>query len=472
MGAGASAQTAEPITPVVSVPDNPRPHGPPMPVSLAEVVALALRDNRTIRSAYLDRVAQKFDLVVANSRFQPRINLAADVFSSRLGGITSLQSTVSPTVTWRAPTGATAQFVWARAEQLDGPGGRVETTSLVVAQPLLRGGGFATNLAPLRIAALQNQINHLNLESTVSNIVTNVVFAYRSLLQAQEQARLSQLALERTQAIVATSQALIDAGRMAAADIVQAESGVANQQVAVIQAGQQVRSAQLALLQLVAVDPRTNIVAGDAITVTRLPIDVERAVVLGLDARMDVLAQRKALEQNRQSLIVARNNRLWDLSVVGTLDRSTGRDPLLGPIDGRTNRTVGVQLSVPIGEPAFKQGEIQATTNLRTAELRYEDLLQAAETQVRDAVQAADASWLQVEAARRAQSLAQRALDVQREKLKVGRSSNFEVLSFQADLRAADTQALSAEIAYLNALTSLDQQLGSTIATWQIEVND
>lgn len=463
---------AQTIAPIVSPPDNPRPQGPAITVSLADVVALALRDNRTIRSAYLDRVAQKFDLVVANSRFQPRINLAATVFSSRIGGVSTTQSTVTPTVTWRAPTGGTVQFVWDRRDRLDGGGGRSETTSLVVAQPLLRGAGFATNLAPVRIARLQDQINRLNLESTVANTVTTVVFAYRALVQAQEQLRLARLSLERTRAITDTSRALIDAGRMAAADIVQSEAGVANQEVAVIQAEQQVRSAQLALLQLVAVDPRTNIVAGDTISVARVPIDVERAVAMGLATRMDVLAQRRAVEQSRQALIVARNSRLWDLSVVGTVDRSRGTDPLIGAIGGPTSRTVGVQLNIPIGEPALRQGEIQATTSLRTAELRYDELLQSAETQARDAVQAADATWLQVEAARRARSLAQRALDIQREKLRVGRASNFEVLQFQADLRAADTQALSAEIAYLNALTALDQQLGGTIATWHIEVND
>lgn len=87
-------------------------------------------------------------------------------------------------------------------------------------------------------------------------------------------------------------------------------------------------------------------------------------------------------------------------------------------------------------------------------------------------MQSVEASWLQLEAARRARSLAARALDIQREKLKFGRASNFEVLSFEADLRAADAQELSARINYLNQLTSLDQQIGSTLDTWKIDLND
>ena len=73
-----------------------------------------------------------------------------------------------------------------------------------------------------------------------------------------------------------------------------------------------------------------------------------------------------------------------------------------------------------------------------------------------------------METARRARDLAERALELEQEKLQAGRTSNFEILSLQAGLRTADIQALAAEIAYLNALTALDQQIGSTLETWRI----
>lgn len=119
-----------------------------------------------------------------------------------------------------------------------------------------------------------------------------------------------------------------------------------------------------------------------------------------------------------------------------------------------------------------RRADLAATTSLRTAELYYEDLTAAAEAQIRDAVQTADSAWRQLEAARRARDLAEQALSLQQEKLRVGRASNFEVLSFQSDLRAADIQELSARIAYLNTLTALDQQIGSTLETWRISLND
>jgi len=54
--------------------------------------------------------------------------------------------------------------------------------------------------------------------------------------------------------------------------------------------------------------------------------------------------------------------------------------------------------------------------------------------------------------------------------MKVGRSSLFQLLSFQDSLVSARNTELSSFINYLNALTTLDQKLGTTLKTWNIDV--
>ena len=466
------AWPAQALSPVAS-PPAPRPvaNGPPVPLTLIDAVALGLRENRTIRSAYLERVAQRFDLVVARSAFQPRVNIIAGVSRDRAGDLTTRSTTVVPTGTWLLPTGAVVEFSWARSATRAGSArGTAESSAVSVAQPLLRGAGLAVNQAPIRIASLQEQINQLTLKSTVADTVTQIVLAYRTLLQAQESVRLAKSGLARSQTLLETNQALIDAGRMAAADILQTRADVATQRLAVLQAQQQQASAQLSLLRLVSLDLRTDIVAADQVAPERLGVDLEQVIGLALDTRMDVLAQRKAVEQDRESLRVARNNRLWDLSIVA----GARRDKTIGAagILPETSSTVGLQLNIPIGDYTLKQGEVRATTTLRVDEVRLEDLRQSVEAQVRDAAQGLDAAWLQLEAAREARDLAAQAMAFAGEKLRAGRASNFEVLSFEASLRAAEVQELAAGINYLNALTVLDQQVGGTLATWRIDLND
>ncbi|MCH8488374.1 MAG: TolC family protein [Oceanicaulis sp.] len=258
---------------------------------------------------------------------------------------------------------------------------------------------------------------------------------------------------------------------MAAADIVQTESAVAAQEVALLQTIQSRTSAQLGLSRLLALDPRTNVHAAGPVEARRVPVDVERAVALALNSRVDALAQAIAVEQARQALVLARDRRRWDVSLFGTVTRRGAERGMGRTFGDETDVTAGVRVEIPLGDVSAEQGELRARTNLELAELRSADLAQAVEIQVRDAVQQVEARWRQLETAGRARDLAERALELEQEKLQVGRTSNFEILSLQTDLRAADIQLLTAQIDYLNALTAVDQQIGSTLETWRITLD-
>ncbi|CRN05275.1 UNVERIFIED_ORG: outer membrane protein TolC [Pseudomonas parafulva] len=80
--------------------------------------------------------------------------------------------------------------------------------------------------------------------------------------------------------------------------------------------------------------------------------------------------------------------------------------------------------------------------------------------------------WRQLQIAGRALALSRRKLIVEQEKLSLGRSSNFEVLSFENDLRYAQHARLDAAIAYLNGQTSLDLLLGTTLERWGVVLHD
>jgi outer membrane protein TolC len=332
---------------------------------------------------------------------------------------------------------------------------------------------------------MQEKVNRLGLKSTVASTISTIVVAYRSLLEAQQSVTIAEQSLARAQAQADVNQALIDAGRMAAADMVQTQADIANEQVALLAAQRARASAQLALLTLLAMDPHTDVVAGDTLAAKPVSIDLDKAIDTALDNRMDYLSQRIALEQARTNLMLSKNNRLWNLSIIGSAQHMTQsaagslyiRDPITGDLVPQSSLptnsgAIGIQLSIPLGDFSLRQAEIQAGVTVRTQELALADLRDQIEAQVRDAVQTVEQSWLEVEAAGLARDLAAQTLDLERQRLQAGRISNFEVLSFQTNLRNADAQRLSATIAYLNALTSLDQQLGATLDTWQVQLND
>lgn len=73
------ASVALPVGPYI-------PSGQPLELKLDEAVALALRYNRHVRSAYLQRTVQRFDLRIAERAFVPRGEIGTEIAQRRTDG--------------------------------------------------------------------------------------------------------------------------------------------------------------------------------------------------------------------------------------------------------------------------------------------------------------------------------------------------------------------------------------------------
>lgn len=462
-GAG-GRPTAAPAAP-------PVPDGPRVELTLPDAVALGLRENRTIRSAYLQRIAQKFELRVAEDRFTPKLTLSASYRARRDLGFPGSSADLTPIATMVTPIGTQMALAWANTSDKIAGSDRFTSSNInfAVIQPLLRDGGLDVNMAPVRIAQLDEKVNRLGLKATVSQTVTEIIQAYRTFLQAQDQLRISRDALNRSRELLVLNRALIENGRMAEVEIIQTESDVANQELAVDQAANVVDQTRLALLEKLAIDPRTDLVSKEAIAVQPVRVSLDQALGVAFDSNPEYLSQLLAVEKAKLNVGVAKNRRLWDVSLITGTEATR---QTLSDVKLQRHSYGGVKLSVPLGDLTAEKDEVNATVAERTATVGLEAIRQQVEHQTRDAVRNVEARWRQYEIASRARDLNARKLETEREKLQVGRSSNFQVLSFESDLRAAESARLSAMIGYLNALTILDQQVGTTLDTWQISLDD
>ncbi|MCO4315193.1 TolC family protein [Pectobacterium versatile] len=442
-------------------------------LTLSDAIYLGLRDNRAIRSAYLDRIAQKFDLRVAEDRFTPKLSLTGSYLSNRNQSDRYRQGNLTPTSTLLTPYGTRFSLGWTyRHTQADSVGlSRNDGANITVIQPLLRGAGKEVTTAPVHIAQLTEQLNRLTLKSTVSQTITQIISAYRELLRSQEQLQIARDALARARQLVEVNRAMIAAGRMAEFEIVQTEAEVATQELAHEEARNQLDTARLALLQLLALDLNTLIVATESMQAQRVDVNAAQALKQAEASRPAYLAQLIANEQAALGLAVARNDRLWDVSLIG--GASQVRDRAAQSSTSRTwENYVGVQVEIPIGDLSTRQAEVQARVNVRNQHIQLDEVRQQLERDVANAVRDIGTRWRQFEISQRARDLSRRKLEIEREKLTVGRSSNFQVLSFENDLRNAENARLNALIGYLNAQAELDETLGTTLQSWDIALND
>ncbi|MDR6818772.1 outer membrane protein TolC [Neorhizobium sp. 2083] len=442
------------------------------PLTLADAVFLGLRNNRSIKSAYIDRIAQKFDLRVAEDRFTPQFSVQGEVARQRIGDVKSTTLGVAPGVTFLTPTGATFDFAWNNSATWN-EGGRTASSAaeINVEQPLLRGAGVEVNMAPVQQARLRESINRLRLRATVSETIGSIIFAHRDLLLTQEELKLADDAVVRAEDLLGINQALIISGRMAEMDAVQTEADLETQKLRVLQARQSVETARLALLNLLGLDLSTRIVARETISLKTVDTRVDNLIRVALTERQDYQGQLYVIEQSRLGIVVAKNEQLWDISLFAR-GRFGGEFASGSPTRNVTEIMGGLRFNFPINDLAKQQQLVQADTGYRGAELQLADIRAGIEMQIRGSVSEVDLLWQQLTVADRSRELAARAIEIEKVKLNAGRSTTFQVRSLEDSLRSAENQLLAARIGYLNALTRLDLQLGTTLDTWQISLKE
>jgi outer membrane protein TolC len=476
----ATAGKLEPSQATIPGKHVPPPSGQNVELTLSDAVFLGLRANRSIRSAYLERIAEKFDLRVEKDRFNPRLLLTGRHLAARNQDERYTTSEAGPEATLLSKLGTRFSLSWNyQSTDIKRGGGRTrdDGATFSVIQPLLRGGGKNAATASLRLARLGEQANKLKLKTIVSDTVTQIILAYHEVLRAQEQLKIARDGLERSRQLLEVNKAMIAAGRMAEFEAVQTQADSATQELMVEETANQLAAKRLELLRLLALDSSTRITAVDSPVARRTEIGLSTALAAALELQPAYLTQLVASEQAAIRLDVARNEQLWDISLVGGANQNRRRLPPHAIQGGSSsNRTwdnyAGVQVEIPVGDLSRKQSKVRAQVDVDNQVILLAEAKQAVELEVDNAVRELGTRWRQYEIALRARTLSQRKLEVEREKLKAGRSSNFQVLSFETDLRNAENASLDALIAYLNTQSSLDQTLGTTLESWDIALND
>jgi len=468
----------------------PRPE-PVRKLTLADAVLTALTNSVTLRSAYLDRHLQRIDLEMAERQYylptDPKLTLSTNrssTYVSPAGGSTQdLNHTGNMAATLALPTGGSFTFAWNnKADRADTGQGFAYSSdwSATITQPLLKGGGMANAAYGVRIARIAEAKNLLTLQSTIAATIRGAITAFRNYKGAERQVAIAEMALVRAKSLLDYNREMIAAGRMAGTEIVQAQADIASQETSLISARNGLEEARLNLLQALYIDKRTALAAADENDQMVMPPTLEEGLALALQNRTDYLTACRELEERQLALEKAQQNRLWSLNLTaGTTDGAASAT--LGAYDAALRRAIGsgpernwnagLSLEIPlVPMTSDRRAYLGAKSALEKAKLAFEKLKVDIEISVQNAIRNVDANYRSLLSARRAKELAERKLAIEREKLGAGRTTNFQLVSFQKDVQAAELNESSALTSYHSALTSLDDTLGTMLATWRVTV--
>ncbi|MFW6323447.1 MAG: TolC family protein [Desulfovibrionales bacterium] len=483
---------------VPAYPDsNPTPSAGVLEMTLADAVSLALRQNRSIRIYYLDRVLEKYNLEYAESEFIPNVRLdgsaniqrdTEETFFHKLKDTDLKRDTWSAgaqtSVSQKIPTGGEFAFVWDNSRDFtrtdDGllvtnDQGFTSSWTASFRQPLLKGGGTTINRASLVRARLKERENILALRDNLSNVIASAITGYLQFYQSTRNVRIRKTALERAREQFEINKVLVESGRMAPSELVQSEAQVADQEFAYESALNNLDNARLNLLDVLELNLETEIRPVEDINLKMVKPDLEKTVAVARANNTSLLVAENSVTRAELELIEEKNSRLWELDAQASYGREFF-DSFGSNINDHDKDfwSIGFSLNAPIeifGRDYLEEKIplIQARRDVHVSKINLKEEENDLKTRVINGVRNVHSQLRLVQQARKKLELARQKLEIEKVKLRLGRTTNFQVVSFENDLVNAQESELQSTISYLNALTDLDLLLGTVLDTWDVE---
>jgi len=472
-------------------------------LSMGEVVALTLRNNLSIRTTYLNRVLEKFSLEQAEAKYEPTVNIDGSVNleavkkNKRIQGQAQEASSsirevgAKASVEQKVPTGATLTFVWDNTYKdnstgslvYDSSAGEINRTnsnsaggesswSVGLVQPLLKGGGVDYNMASIRLARIQEHRNLLNLRDTLSGLINEGVNYFFTFVQAQKSLEIQTQALERSRRLLEVNRLKMRLGRMSESDVTQAEADEASQELSLEQARNSFDDARRNLLNHLNLDSNLIIIPVKE-KYREVRPELESCMAVAKENNRSYLDKVYAVTEADTKYMMADNERMWDLSLKGGYGENyTNDNP--GDFYTDTELKVGLELAAPINlwgadYLTRKQALLQAATDRRRSNIELAKAKTDLQTTVANTVRNVNMRLKFIQLSKRNSKLKEAQLKNENTKLMTGRSTNFQVVTYQDQLVEAQQDVVASTISYLQALLELDQLLGTTMDTWKVD---
>ncbi|MFZ0320479.1 MAG: TolC family protein [Candidatus Sulfotelmatobacter sp.] len=371
-------------------------------------------------------------------------------------------------------------------------------------QELLAGFGLGPNLRYLRIANNDRKISNIAFKDQVVTTVTQIANIYWDLVNAYEQAQVSEQSLAFAQQSFDTAKKQLKLESIPAMDLMRAEAEVSkrDQDLTVARTTLQLQELLIKNALTKSLDDPVlaamPVIPTDHLESTQPPAShpVQDLITQALRDRPELAESDIDLANRQISNKAARNALLPTLALVGFYGGSGLGGPLnpvynipgipnsstvpgdfSGAIANAFNNTapdyyIGLSLNIPLRNRVAKADQYRSELEYRQAQLRREQLRKQIRIEVRNAQYALEQTAARVDAARKARDLAQRTFEIMQKELTLGAGSTYQTMTSQRDLAVAELDLVTALTVYEKAKVELDRAIGSTLDDNGIKIQD
>ncbi len=457
---------------------------PPQPkkLTLHDAVWLALRYNPTVENNQIQRVVQKYNLVVARNNFELQYALTGSTTNSYTRSLGSSSNSsayvLTPSTSLNLPSGGNINVSMPNNLTSPNSGGTYNPSlTVTMTQHLMRGFGSEITLTPLANQYDAERINKLTLRQTIIATIVMVIGDYYAVIQDKENLQAQALSLKNIMHRLQENELKIKDGKSPPSDNVQDRADLAQAKLNYTSAENTLLQAKLKLLTDIGLSPDENIEVEDQLDSIDYPLpsneDAQEKVLANDTSYQTALINRRV---DMRALSVAQDDERaqLDLTVSGTTGGTSGNGELAGvqSLTNGSNQTgsVGLSLTVPIDDVQTKANTLSAKAKIQQDDITLRAQQWQLETNTINAINNLKTLKTQLGLAKTAVDEQQKALELTEIKQKYGLSSVLDVSLQQTALTNTRLNYISTKINYLSTMLQFRQLLGETLEDWHVQV--
>jgi len=268
---------------------------------------------------------------------------------------------------------------------------------------------------------------------------------------------------------------------MSVVDVLQAEAAVASRVEQVLVAEKAIRDEEDQLRTLLnpgedELRKNVRLTPVDAPITYLDAISLEEAIDTAIEQRPEIVQAKKHIESSELNKQYARNQLLPTLSFQGTMGLSGLGSDYGGSFTRNFsgdfyNYGAGLVFSYPLGNRSAISTYNKRRLEAKNAEVALWSVRHQIILGVREAVRRVQTDFKRIETTRSARILAEKQLQTEQERLRVGLSTTRFVLDFQRDLATAQGNELRAIVDYNKSLSNLTRHKATTLDRYHIELS-
>jgi outer membrane protein TolC len=349
------------------------------------------------------------------------------------------------------------------------------SVALTYTQPLLQGGGYRVNMAPIVIARLNTEVSFFQYKDSVQEMVRGVIEAYWNLVQARVDVWARKIQVEQSKEAFEREKARLGLKLGDKGNEAQAEVTYTQFKANLIAAEANMLAREAALRNILGLPPSDDrfIVPVSAPSNQPLPLDWNKLVGLAEQRRPDILELKIIIEAEQQRLLQAENQMLPQLNAVAMyrwngLNGTMPNGDSLSTAPGKfADWTLGINFSVPLG---LRQGRAQVRQEKLLIERDRANLDQGLHNAIHEltgTVRDLDSAYKQYKAYQETRIAAEHNVKVQNAKFRTGQKDAIYLTVLQAlnDWGNAVNSEAAALLSFNVGLATLEKRTGTILET-------